>query len=99
MAAEKDPDALKTYVAAYTEPGRGRFIHPDGGRAITTLECARLPGYPDSWLWHGTKASVERQVGNSVPLYLGRAVGTALRRSLGIGDASIPYKNAALADF
>jgi len=66
---------------AHTSP---RPIHPDLPRVITVREAARLHGYPD-WFrlaatsWHG-----HRQVGNSVPPPLARAVATRLVGALGM---------------
>ncbi|SDO07927.1 DNA (cytosine-5)-methyltransferase 1 [Geodermatophilus sp. DSM 45219] len=65
---------------AHTSP---RPIHPSLPRVITVREAARLHGYPD-WFqfgvtnWHG-----HRQVGNSVPPPLARAVGSILVSALG----------------
>lgn len=83
-----DPDGQARTLRAGTGRERGahtspRPIHPDLPRVITVREAARLHGYPD-WFrlaatsWHG-----HRQVGNSVPPPLARAVATVLLRALG----------------
>lgn len=60
---------------AYTAP---RPIHPVHPRVITVREAARLHGYPDWFRFHATKWHGFRQIGNSVPARLGRAVGAAI---------------------
>ena len=60
---------------AYTAP---RPIHPTLPRVITVREAARLHGYPDWFRFHVTKWNGFRQIGNSVPARLGRAVGAAV---------------------
>jgi DNA (cytosine-5)-methyltransferase 1 len=56
---------------AYTSP---RPIHPFEPRCITVREAARLHSYPDWFRFHSTKWHGFRQIGNSVPPLLGRAV-------------------------
>ena len=60
---------------AYTAP---RPIHPTLPRVITVREAARLHGYPDWFRFHVTKWNGFREIGNSVPARLGRAVGAAI---------------------
>lgn len=51
-----------------------RPIHPDYPRCITTREAARLHSFPDWFVFHGTRWNDFRQIGNSVPPLLARAV-------------------------
>lgn len=51
-----------------------RPIHPEHPRCITTREAARLHSYPDWFVFHATKWHGFRQIGNSVPPLLARAV-------------------------
>lgn len=51
---------------------------------ITVREAARLHGYPDWFRFHVTKWNGFRQIGNSVPAPLGRAVGAAILAADGI---------------
>ena len=34
---------------------------------LTIPELGRLQGFPDDWIWTGTKTAQARQVGNAVP--------------------------------
>lgn len=66
---------------AFTSP---RPIHPFSSRCITVREAARLHSYPDWFRFHMTKWHGFRQIGNSVPPLLGRAVASQLIEALGI---------------
>jgi len=57
-------------------------IHPEHPREITPRECARLHRFPDDWVFVGPSDSVLVQVANSVPVYLAKAVGEVVVRSL-----------------
>lgn len=63
---------------AYTSP---RPIHPWLSRVITVREAARLHGYPDWFRFHTTKWHGFRQIGNSVPPPLARAVASQLLKA------------------
>lgn len=63
-------------------PSKGRYIHPTQHRVISLREAARLHSIPDSWGFVGTPYQVARQIGNSVPPALGRAVARGIRRLL-----------------
>ncbi len=65
---------------SHTSP---RPIHPREDRVITVREAARLHGYPDWFRFHTTNWHGHRQVGNSVPPPMARAVAVALLGSLG----------------
>lgn len=58
----------------FQNPSKGRYIHPEQDRMISLREGARLQQIPDSWVLEGHRTSITRQIGNGVPLGLGRAV-------------------------
>ena len=66
---------------AYTSP---RPIHPITPRCITVREAARLHSYPDWFMFHATKWHGFRQIGNSVPPLLAKAVAQQIIKSLAI---------------
>ncbi|MEI6606675.1 MAG: DNA cytosine methyltransferase, partial [Verrucomicrobiota bacterium] len=66
-----DPSKPSLTVTGYIF---NKFVHPCEDRYITPREAARLQGFPDSWIFQGTLTSVQRQVGNAVPIPLARAV-------------------------
>jgi DNA (cytosine-5)-methyltransferase 1 len=83
-----DPQGFCNTLRAGTDSARGGFtaarpIHPHFARVITVREAARLHSYPDWFRFHVTKWHGYRQIGNSVPPLLGRAVGAAIMKALG----------------
>lgn len=83
------PDGLCNTLRAGTDSARGAFtsprpIHYRYPRCITVREMARLHGFPDWFRFHVTKWHGGRQIGNSVPPPLARAVAGAVLRSLGL---------------
>jgi DNA (cytosine-5)-methyltransferase 1 len=65
-----------TIRTEFFKPEKGRYLHPVANRPITHLEAGRLQGFPDDYLWFGSKVSIARQIGNAVPIPLGTALGT-----------------------
>jgi DNA (cytosine-5)-methyltransferase 1 len=63
-----------TLRTALLNPSKGRYIHPQQHRVISLREAARLHSIPDSWIFAGLPTQIARQIGNSVPPELGRAV-------------------------
>ena len=98
-------DGLCNTLRAGTASDRGAFtsprpIHPTVARVITVREAARLHSYPDWFRFHATKWHGFRQIGNSVPPLLARAVGGQVMQALhttpekptevlGLGDESL----------
>ncbi len=94
-----DPDGVSNTLRAGTASDRGAFtsprpIHPHSDRVITVREAARLHSYPDWFRFHVTKWHGFRQIGNSVPPLLGRAVASEVRKAL---KASCSRPKAAMA--
>jgi len=68
-----------TLRTAMQNPSKGRYIHPEQNRVISLREAARLHSIPDSWVFEGSPTQIARQLGNSVPPKLGRALAKQLR--------------------
>lgn len=51
-----------------------KFVHPFENRFVTVREAARLQGFPDDFSFWGSLTSTQQQVGNAVPIQLGKAV-------------------------
>jgi len=82
------PFGLSNTLRAGTDGARGAFtsprpIHYEYSRCITVREMARLHGFPDWFRFHATKWHGARQIGNSVPPPLGRAVAAEVLKALG----------------
>lgn len=72
-------EGLSNTLRAGTDGARGAFtsprpIHYQFPRCVTVREMARLHGYPDWFRFNETKWHGARQIGNSVPPPLARAV-------------------------
>ena len=83
------PHGLCNTLRAGTDSARGAFtsprpIHYRFPRVITVREAARLHSYPDWFRFHATKWHGFREIGNSVPPLLGRAVAGEIMRVLGL---------------
>jgi DNA (cytosine-5)-methyltransferase 1 len=95
-------------LRAGTATDRGAFsaprpIHPIYARCISVREAARLHSYPDWFRFHRTIWHGFRQIGNSVPPLLGRAVAGRVMAALGEtpvrSRARIPLGDSELAAF
>ena len=58
------------------------LCHPTETRALTLRECARVQEFPDCWTFEGTAQEQFMQVGNAVPVRLGRVAGDAIAAAL-----------------
>lgn len=82
------PDALSpTITRNFGTPSSSRCVHPYQDRALSTREGARLQGFPDSYVFCGSKGSKNVQIGNAVPPIFGRIIAerifsTLLEKSL-----------------
>ncbi|MDJ0658745.1 MAG: DNA cytosine methyltransferase [Crocosphaera sp.] len=91
------PDGLCNTLRAGTPSNRGahtspRPIHPFTPRCITVREAARLHSYPDWFRFHVTKWHGFRQIGNSVPPLLAKAVAKEIIKVLGISPIKLTTK-------
>jgi DNA (cytosine-5)-methyltransferase 1 len=61
----------------------GVNIHPKLGRVLTAREMARIQSFPDNFIFEGPKNKQLVQLGNAVPPLLSKAIGLAIRKSIG----------------
>jgi DNA (cytosine-5)-methyltransferase 1 len=88
-------DEVSFTLRAGTGPEAGSFtaarpIHPALARCITVREAARLHSFPDWFDFHSTKWHAFRQIGNSVPPLLAKAVAAAIARACAGDDVVRP---------
>ncbi|MFB2970358.1 DNA cytosine methyltransferase [Aerosakkonema sp. BLCC-F183] len=88
-----NPFGLAPTLRAGTGSDRGnhtapRPIHPHQRRCITVREGARLHSYPDWFRFHPTILHGFRQVGNSVPPLLARAIASEVIYAMGYFNIS-----------
>ena len=75
-----------TMTTRCTTVSCGRFIHPSEDRGISLREAALLQTFPPNYRFAGSHESVERQIGNAVPVKLAHALGLAVRRVARFGE-------------
>ena len=80
-------DGISNTLRAGTDSSRGAFtsprpIHYRYARCVTVREMARLHGFPDWFRLHETKWHGARQIGNSVPPPLARAVASQILQAM-----------------
>jgi DNA (cytosine-5)-methyltransferase 1 len=96
------PDGLSNTLRAGTDGARGAFtsprpIHFAHPRCVTVREMGRLHGFPDWFRFNATKWHGARQIGNSVPPPLARAIAGAIMKALGV-EQERPEDVLALGD-
>jgi DNA (cytosine-5)-methyltransferase 1 len=70
---------LRTDVATTLVAGhRALPVHPFLHRTISVREAARLQGFPDQYIFGGSRSSQPLQVANAVPPPMARAVAASL---------------------
>jgi DNA (cytosine-5)-methyltransferase 1 len=67
------------------------LCHPRATRALSVSEYARIQGFPAGWRFEGKPVDAYRQIGNAVPIPLGRAIGQMLL-SVALGNSEIRVK-------
>jgi DNA (cytosine-5)-methyltransferase 1 len=71
-----------TIRTEFFKPEKGRYLHPSQHRPITHREAARLMGFPDDFIFKGTKTEIAKQIGNAVPPDLAAAIAAVVREIL-----------------
>jgi DNA (cytosine-5)-methyltransferase 1 len=73
-----------TIRTEFFKPEKGRYLHPTENRALTHYEAALIQGFPKTHRWVGSKTAIARQIGNAVPIPLGRAIADHLADAMGL---------------
>ncbi|MFI7021480.1 DNA cytosine methyltransferase [Micromonospora sp. NPDC049900] len=81
-----------TMTTRCATPACGSFIHPTEHRGLTLREAATFQTFPSSYQFSGGFGSIERQIGNAVPVRMAQALGEAVKALLPISaiPASLP---------
>jgi DNA (cytosine-5)-methyltransferase 1 len=75
-----------TITGGFDSFTRGRYGHPLHDRPLTPREAAIIQGFPNWFVFKGTRADVRSQIGNAVPPPLAEAIGLSIAQSLLIAD-------------
>ncbi|RWO96204.1 MAG: DNA cytosine methyltransferase [Mesorhizobium sp.] len=63
-----------TMTTACINPSKGRFVHPTEHHGITARQAARLQTFPDTFVFEGGLMAAGQQIGNAVPIMLGKTL-------------------------
>ncbi len=63
-----------TMTTGCMNPSKGRFLHPWNNHGITIRHAARFQTFPDSFNFSGGLISQARQIGNAIPVQLGKVL-------------------------
>jgi len=77
LSLEKPSYTITTY---FNRPGNGTYIHPTHNRVISAREAARFQSFPDSYVFHGSKGSLCKQIGNAVPALLAFSLALQIKK-------------------
>jgi DNA (cytosine-5)-methyltransferase 1 len=79
-------DRQSPTVTGKTNRKGSAMCHPSESRPLSVHECARLQGFPDDWHISGSVADQYTQIGNAVPVALGKAIGETLKNPAPMPD-------------
>lgn len=71
-----------TMTTACINPSKGRFVHPTQHHGITVRQAARFQTFPDNFVFMGGLMAAGQQIGNAVPVELGKILLNSIRRAL-----------------
>lgn len=60
----------------------GPEIHPNKERRMSVRECAIIQTFPDDFVFEGALGSMYKQIGNAVPVLLGKKVAMEIKKKL-----------------
>ncbi|MEL7561122.1 DNA cytosine methyltransferase [Stutzerimonas chloritidismutans] len=83
-----------TMTTACINPSKGRFVHPTEHHGITLRQAARIQTFPDDFVFYGGIMAAGRQIGNAVPVTLGRYLIQHIKKSLFDKAVDIPEPHA-----
>jgi len=63
-----------TITTGFTDPSKGRYVHPEQDRGLTLREGARLQTFPDDFKFHGSYTQIARQIGEAFPPLLAQKI-------------------------
>lgn len=73
-----------TMTTACINPSKGRFVHPMEHHGITVRQAARFQTFPDDFVFEGGLIAAGTQIGNAVPVHLGKILLLHIAAMLGL---------------
>ena len=71
-----------TITTGCYNPSKGRFVHPWLPHGISLRHAARLQTFPDDFIFKGGSIAIARQIGNAVPVRLGKVLMQTIKELL-----------------
>jgi DNA (cytosine-5)-methyltransferase 1 len=87
-----DWDAPSPTITGRANRKASGMCHPEAIRPLSVRECAALQGFPASWTFVGAMNRQYMQVGNAVPLALGKAIGDSFLQPEEVRPESLPAR-------
>lgn len=75
-----------TMTTACINPSKGRFVHPTENHGITVRHAARFQTFPEDFVFLGGLTAAGQQIGNAVPVLLGQALLSEIRKGMENGN-------------
>lgn len=69
-------------TTACINPSKGRFVHPTENHGITVRQAARFQTFPDNFVFKGGIIASGKQIGNAVPIDMGKVLLSSLANYL-----------------
>ena len=85
-----------TMTTACINPSKGRFVHPTEHHGITVRQAARIQTFPDSFKFAGGLTAAGRQIGNAVPVELGKHLISYIKKYLIDDNADVSAPQSSL---
>lgn len=80
-----------TMTTACINPSKGRFVDPVLNHGITARQAARIQTFPDAFVFEGGLMAAGKQIGNAVPVDLGRILLRHLMSHKYLGDPNLKF--------
>jgi DNA (cytosine-5)-methyltransferase 1 len=71
-----------TMTTGCNNPSKGRFVHPWLDHGMSLRHAARLQTFPDDYLFDGGVIAMSKQIGNAVPVELGKALISQIKNQI-----------------
>ncbi|WP_210517236.1 DNA cytosine methyltransferase [Pantoea ananatis] len=88
-----------TVTTGCNNPSKGRFVHPWLPQGISLRHAARLQTFPDDYAFLGGSMSVAKQIGNAVPVELGKVLLGSIMKLLSTQPSHDVEDNAREVDY